>query len=29
VQEVRGAWEKPPHKPVSQVDMASGDVELF
>ena len=29
IQEVRGQWEKPPHKPVSQVDMASGDVELF
>ena len=29
IQEVRGQWEKQPHKPVSQVDMASGDVELF
>ncbi|GIX36202.1 MAG: chemotaxis protein [Lysobacteraceae bacterium] len=29
VQEIRQQWEKPPHKPVTQVDMASGDVELF
>ena len=27
--EKRNAWEKPVHKPVSQVDMQSGSVELF
>jgi len=29
VREYRGEWEKPPHKPVSQVDMGSGSIELF
>jgi methyl-accepting chemotaxis protein len=29
VREFRGEWEKPPHKPVSQVDMGTGSIELF
>ena len=29
VGEVRGEWERPPHKPVSQVSMDTGSVELF
>jgi methyl-accepting chemotaxis protein len=29
VREYRSEWEKPPHKPVSQVDMGSGSIELF
>ena len=29
LREKRNAWEKPIHKPVSQVDMRSGSVELF
>ena len=29
LREKRNAWEKPVHKPVSQVDMRSGSVELF
>lgn len=29
VKEVRSEWEKPPHKPVSQVDLGAGSVELF
>jgi methyl-accepting chemotaxis protein len=29
IREVRGEWEKIPHKPVSQVDMGSGSIELF
>jgi hypothetical protein len=26
---MRDEWQKPPHKPVSQVAMDSGSVELF
>lgn len=29
VREYRGEWEKPPHKPVTQMDMGSGSIELF
>ena len=29
VQEMRGEWERPPHKPVTQHDMGAGSVELF
>jgi methyl-accepting chemotaxis protein len=29
IREFRNEWEKPPHKPVSQVDMGAGSVELF
>ena len=29
INEVKDKWEKPPHKPVSQVDMGSGSIELF
>ncbi|MBB5014175.1 methyl-accepting chemotaxis protein [Rehaibacterium terrae] len=29
IREYRGEWEKPPHKPVSQLDLGAGSVELF
>ena len=29
LQEQRGTWEKPPHKPVTQESMGAGTVELF
>ena len=29
LRELRDQWQKPPHKPVTQVAMDSGSVELF
>lgn len=29
IHEVKDEWARPPHKPVSQVDMGSGSIELF
>ncbi|MBD8524704.1 methyl-accepting chemotaxis protein [Pseudomarimonas arenosa] len=29
IHEVKEEWARPPHKPVSQVDMGSGSIELF
>ncbi len=29
VRDYHNEWEKPPHKPVSQVDMGTGSIELF
>lgn len=29
IREYRGEWERPPHKPVSQVSMGAGEIELF
>jgi len=29
VRDYRGEWERPPHKPVTQMDMGSGSIDLF